>query len=176
MLKKIGLTVAGVLFGISFATAGMIEDVMSHDQVIQPGLSGFHYTHNINDDGFVLGSAQSGTINIFIADDVQYDEGLGEWLFGDLESVLFVIEEFDFDTGSFTFGTTFSNDLEVEALAAINADGYLDVSLYGTGDFYIGDSILTVMTAAVPEPGTLSLLGLGVIGLIVSRRKSQLRA
>lgn len=171
MIKKLGLVALGVCFSVSAAQAGMIEDTISHDQVIAPWLSGFHYTHDLNDDGFVLGSALSGTIEIQISDDTESYE-FGEW-FGDLESVVFVIEEFDLDSGGFSFGSTFINDLEVEALAAINADGFLDVSLYGTGDFYIGDSILKVVTAAVPEPGTLGLFALGLAGLGFARRKTK---
>lgn len=166
MKKLLGglLLSVGLLAGT--AQAGFIQDTVEQNQYIG-WWDHFSYTHDLNDDGFVLGSALSGTLEIKVTDD---KKGIDEWL--GWESIMFVVEEFDFDTGGFSFGSGFYNELEVEALAAINMDGELDVtvkSLYG--DFWLGDSILSVNTSEVPGPGILGLFGIGLVGLGLARRK-----
>lgn len=158
----------GLLAGTT--QAAMIVDTVAQNEHIDWWES-YSYTHNLNDDGFALGSALSGTLEILVRDDKKgWDEFLG-W-----ESILFVVEDFDFDTGDISFfGSAFSNELEVEALASINADGYLGVKVTSVlGDFWLGDSVLTVQTADVPGPGILGLMAIGMIGLGFSRRKRQI--
>ncbi|MFW6093122.1 MAG: PEP-CTERM sorting domain-containing protein [Pseudomonadota bacterium] len=170
MFKRIAVVVAALGFS-SAASAGVITETMELNQYVG-AFGSYDYTHDLNDDGFVPGSAESGEIAIEIFEDDHCQlPTLGGCLEEGLpEIVLVTIEEFDFDTGGITFGSGFSNELEVEALASLNADGLLDVEVRSLGDdFLIGNSTLSVVTD-VAEPATLSLLGLGLLGLGTARR------
>lgn len=65
-------------------------------------------------------------------------------------------------------------------LSKITDDGTLDVAILALwGDFYVTKSVLSLTyedrsqqdSAPVPEPGTLMLLGSGLIGLATMLRK-----
>jgi len=119
--------------------------------------------------GFTKGTAVGGSLEVMIYDD---NKGWNE-IFPEI--VLFVVDEFDFDTGGITFGTAFMGDLQVNAIGALNEHGYLGITVKAlSGDFHVGNSTLNIYTAAtaVPEPGTLFLLGLGVLGIGFARRRS----
>lgn len=164
-IKKIVL-VLGILFSANtFATT--IVDTVSQNVFVN-WFSSHTYQHDINDDGFVFGSAVSGTLSVAVTDD--RDGGWERFL---PEIILFTVEGFDFDTGAITFNSGFSGNLEVNALGQLNTDGYLDVKVSSIlGDFWVGESILTV---EVPAPGTMLLFGLAVVGLALCRqRKMQL--
>ena len=162
MKKVFSILSALALLSISsFSNAGVITDTV--EQNVYVGWWGSHtYSHDITDDGFSLGSANSGTLSIAVSDDRD------SWLEFGGESILFVVEAFDFDTGSFSFGSGFFGDLEVNALGALNNDGMLEVTVASLwGDFYVGDSVLTV---DVPTPSTLVLMSLGLLGLGAVRK------
>jgi hypothetical protein len=154
----------GMTFGAS-AGAATITDTISQDAYVT--FFGSHtYTHNIIDDGFVPGSAISGSLQISIYDDARDRFDLLP------ELVLVIVDSFDFDSGGLTFGN-FDNSLGVQALGSLNADGLLQVKVQSLwGDFRVGTSTLSVEVSEVPVPGTLGLLGAGLAALGLARRKA----
>jgi len=174
IIKKIVTTgiFAGILLTTTTANALLIVDTVDQSAFVG-WFDTYEYTHNLLDDGFIPGTATSGTIEIQFSDD---NKG---W-FENWEVILVVVDTFDFDTGGLLFSaSSFYNDLEVNALAKINDTGMLDITIGSLlGDFYVGQSVLSVevndvLTAEVsdiPEPSILAIFGLGLLGLGISHR------
>ena len=165
MFNKIGIAgiFAGVLLTTTVANAIPIVNTVDVNTSLQTGDS-VSYTHDLTDDNFDLGTATSGTIEIEFSDNTDAD-----W-----EVILVVVDKFDFDTGGILISTaasSFFGDLEINALTQINSVGELDITIYSWwGDFTVGQSVLTLETNSVPEPGVLGMLGIGLLGLGVARR------
>lgn len=165
MLKNIVLGTVGLMasFAISLsAQAGVIADTINQN-VFVDWFGSHQYTHDLNDDGFVLGTAISGTLEIAISDDANFcDDCLGR------ESITVIVDLLDGDTGQTGLSAAdWDADLEIIALAKVNADGKLDVEVKSIwGDFYVGKSVLTVITedAKVPAPAAFGLIGIGLLG------------
>lgn len=136
------------------------------------GVKTFSYTHDIKPDGFVVGSS---LVTDFLLTIDLYDDSRSD----DSEKAFINVPGFlgDKEVSSFSYSNDeYSSGWSIAGLLELNLWGTLSVTITAIkGDFYFAGSHLVAngigKATSVPEPSTLALLGLGLLGIAAGARR-----
>jgi hypothetical protein len=139
----------------------------------------YSYQHDLTRDGFQPGQDHVDlfSLSINLLDD--QDSWLEEIL---LPEAAFVnLPGFEGDSFVYNFGVGAYDGWSAKGVAELNNSGLLSVTITSLwGDFYFGGSKLVAIgesgSTQVPEPGTLAMFGLGLVGVAAAARRRKARA
>jgi hypothetical protein len=158
----------------AISNAATIVDVVNPepDVRITTSNSPYSYVHNLLDNGYVVGRPiTSATIDILLTDDIELLQEKVSFYFDN------ILSGTASNVPSWLFG---SENYHFNLTTSLLTDGLLNVSLsVGCNGSIFGACILpqdvifqksTLTANVVPEPATLGILGLGLLGMAGMRR------
>lgn len=169
LVSLIGLTLAAAAYATPVVNEGRLPvtfvDLVDPNpdlKMCQCALSHYEFVHNIKDNGFDPYSnfINDATLVLTLEDDV--DPTLSETVRIKIENIT-VQQAMEVDAGPYVFNIQ---------TAFLQTDGKLKVQLNPkSGDFWFRKSELTVNAEAIPEPSTIGLLAVGLLGLGFAARR-----